>query len=162
MSIKSSIRKIKKRIGADPLRDAVQDSGHIEDGQRLRRRTTKANAKVNGASARPAKKDQRSNAMRSLQPQRSCDQHERDGEHGEWDDVGVSRAHADASLNSPQGLAFGRSLCCPLSCTIRALPQRDARRRPARDGCPVGRLRHLEVVPANCQSNFIQPSSGPL
>jgi len=30
-----------------------------------------------------------------------------------------------------------------------ALPQRDARRWPARHGCPVGRLCHLEVVHAS-------------
>jgi hypothetical protein len=34
----------------------------------------------------------------SLQPQHSCDQHERDSEHGEWDDVGVSRTHAAERL----------------------------------------------------------------
>jgi hypothetical protein len=28
----------------------------------------------------------------------------------------------------------------------RALPQGDARRRPARHGCPVSRFRHLEIV----------------
>jgi len=29
---------------------------------------------------------------------------------------------------------------------VQRLPQRDARRWPARHGCPGGRLRHLEVV----------------
>jgi hypothetical protein len=37
----------------------------------------------------------------SLQPQRSCDQHERDGEHGEWDDVDGGRAHADVKRETP-------------------------------------------------------------
>jgi hypothetical protein len=49
----------------------------------------------------------------SLQPQRSCDQHERDGEHGEWDDVGVSRTQLQVSrsairLNPNYARAFKR------------------------------------------------------
>jgi hypothetical protein len=47
----------------------------------------------------------------------------------------------------PAGRVVGPSFLLPvLMHGPRALPQRDPRRRPARHGCSVGRLRHLEVV----------------
>jgi hypothetical protein len=38
-----------------------------------------------------------------------------------------------------------------------ALPQRDARRWPARHGCPVGHFRHLEVVHASERDKKASP-----